>query len=108
MKIRFSESAAADYDDVLGRLYSVNPFAARRFADAVGQSMRRIARYPRMGHRVPEHEQLPIRQFIVEPYRFFYLIDDRKKLVLVVDVWHGAQIPAEPHLPASEPEPAQE
>ena len=109
MKIRFSESAAAVYDYVLGRLYSVNPFAARRFADAVGQSMRRIVRYPRMGHGVPEYAKLPIRQFIVEPYRFFYFIDERKKLVLIVDVWHGAQIPAEPRLPVGrDPEPAHE
>ena len=94
---------------MLGRLYSVNPFAAVRFANAVGQAMRRIARYPRMGHGVPEYPKAPIRQFIVEPYRFFYFIDEQKKRVLVVDVWHGAQLPAEPRLPmGAEPEPARE
>jgi len=105
MKIRFTEPAAEVYDDVLGRLYSVNPFAARRFADAVGKAMRRISRYPRMGHHVPEHATAPIRQFIVEPYRFFYFIDEKKKTVLIVDVWHGAQLPAYPHLPDAAPEP---
>ena len=105
MKVGFSESAALVYDEVLGRLYSVNPFAARRFADAVGQAMRRIARYPRMGHRVPEYDTLPVREFIVEPYRFFYCIDERKKRLLIIDVWHGAQLPTYPQLPASVTEP---
>lgn len=65
--------------------------------------MRRIARYPLMGHRLPEYAQLPLRQFIVEPYQFFYVIDVKQKRVLIVDVWHGAQIPAEPKLPHAGP-----
>ena len=105
MKIRFNESAADVYDEILGRLQSVNPFAMRRFADAVGQSMRRIGRYPRMGHLVPEFSKLPVRQFIVEPYRFFYFIDEKKKTVLIFDVWHGAQLPAYPQLPDATAEP---
>ena len=46
-----------------------------------------------------EFPELSLREFIVEPYRFFYFIDERKKLVWIVDVWHGAQLPTYPRLP---------
>jgi plasmid stabilization system protein ParE len=99
MKVRFSESAAAVYDDAVTRLRAVNRFAAERFADKVGQAVWRIGRYPQSGHFVPEYAKLPVRQFIVEPYRFFYYVDERAKLIRIIDVWHGAQIPAYPNLP---------
>mgnify|MGYP000087131061 CR=1 FL=1 len=84
MKVRFSESAAAVYDDALTRLRVVNRFAAVHFADKVGQAVRRIGRYPHSGHFVPEYEKLPVRQFIVEPYRFFYYVDESAKLIRVI------------------------
>ena len=99
MKVRFSESAAAAYDDALTRIRAANRFAAVRFADKVGQAVRRIGRYPQSGHFVPEYANAPVRQFIIEPYRFFYFIDERIKTIRIIDVWHGAQLPTYPNLP---------
>ena len=45
---------------------------------------------------VPEFPDLPYREVIVEPYRFFYRIEEAT--VWVVAVWHGAQPPEEPHV----------
>lgn len=44
---------------------------------------------------------LPFREVIVNPYRFFY----RRvgKTIWVVGVWHGAQIPIEPKMSAGNP-----
>lgn len=99
MKVRFSESAAAAYDDALTRIRAANRFAAVRFADKVGQAVRRIGRYPQSGHFVPEYANAPVRPFIIEPYRFFYFIDERNKTIRIIDVWHGAQLPTYPNLP---------
>jgi toxin ParE1/3/4 len=109
MKVRLTKEARGKLDDVLDAILSVNPFAARRYRDKIGSSLRRLGRYPRLGHVVPEYPTAQVKQFIVLPYRFFYFIDERERTVWVVDVWHGAQLPAEPRLPAGrEPEPARE
>jgi hypothetical protein len=41
-----------------------------------------------------------VRQILVEPYRFFYIFDQAQRRILIVDVWHVAQLPDEPQLPA--------
>ena len=109
MKVRLTKEAREKLEYVLDAILSVNPFAARRYREKIGSSLRRLGRFPRLGHAVPEHPTAPVKQFIVLPYRFFYFIDEAEQAVWVVDVWHGAQLPAQPRLPAGrEPEPAQE
>jgi plasmid stabilization system protein ParE len=49
---------------------------------------------------VPEFPRPDLRQVIVDPYRFFYTLDEPRKTVWVVAVWHGAQLPAEPLAPS--------
>ena len=53
-----------------------------------------------LGAQAREYAHLSVRQVIVEPYRFFYVIDQAKRTVWIVDVWHGAQLPSELQLPA--------
>jgi plasmid stabilization system protein ParE len=45
---------------------------------------------------VPEFLDLPYREVIVPPYRFFYRL--KEAAVWVVAVWHGAQPPQKPRL----------
>ncbi len=56
--------------------------------------LRRLERYPKSGRLLPEFPELPFREVIVPPYRFFYRLGS--KTVWVVAVWHGAQLPGEP------------
>ena len=100
MRVEFATEALASYSQALTRLHDLNPFAAQRFAERVSKALRRLATFPRSGHFVPEYAALPVRQVLVEPYRFFYYIDERNKRVLIVSMWHGAQLPAQPNLPA--------
>ena len=41
------------------------------------------------GRIIPEFPDLPHREVIISPYRFFYRVE--KKTVWIVAVWHGAQ-----------------
>jgi plasmid stabilization system protein ParE len=100
MKIRFSDDAAAAYAEALAYIYQHNRLAAQHFAARVDKALRRIQTFPRSGHYVPEYPALPLRQFVVEPYRFFYQIDERHRQIIIHDVWHGAPLPAQPDLPA--------
>ncbi len=47
------------------------------------------------GRRLPEFPDLPFREVIVAPYRFFYRV--KEKTVWIVAVWHIAQLPKEPY-----------
>jgi len=56
--------------------------------------LRRLEKFPESGRVIPEFPELPHRELIVAPYRFFYRV--KGKTVWVVAVWHGAQLPGEP------------
>ena len=56
--------------------------------------MRRLEKFPESGRAIPEFPDLPHRELIIAPYRFFYRV--KGKTVWVVAVWHGAQLPGEP------------
>ncbi|MEK6590372.1 MAG: type II toxin-antitoxin system RelE/ParE family toxin, partial [Nitrospinota bacterium] len=51
-----------------------------------------------LGNKVETRQEfpdLPFREVIVVPYRFFYHV--KGKTVWIVAVWHGAQAPKEPN-----------
>ena len=100
MSVEFTAKAAAQYRLAFDRIADANRFASQHFAARLGERLRQIGRFPQSGHFVAEFATLPVRQFIVEPYRFFYEIDERSKVVRIVSVWHGAQLPAQPDLHA--------
>jgi len=98
MKVRYTPEATERFLQVLTDLVAVNPFAADRFARTVERHLSRLAAFPRSGFSVHEFPDLPLREFIVEPYRFFYRVDEARRIVFIVDVWHGAQLPIYPPL----------
>lgn len=70
------------------------PTAAQRFRDRAEEVLRRLERFPQSGRVIPEFPDLPHREVIVPPYRFFYRTAAR--IVWVVAVWHSAQLPRKP------------
>jgi plasmid stabilization system protein ParE len=100
MRVRFSDAAATSLESVLFRIGNADPFALRRFRRRIFASVARIARFPHSGNFVREYPAMPLREFIVEPYRFAYFVDSPRKLVRIVAVWHGAQLPTQPDLSA--------
>ncbi|MEK6776027.1 MAG: type II toxin-antitoxin system RelE/ParE family toxin [bacterium] len=53
-----------------------------------------LRKFPHSGRALPEFPELPFREVIVAPYRFFYRV--KEKTVWIVAVWHGAQLADEP------------
>lgn len=100
MKLRFAPRATAQYTAALVYLTEQNPQAALRYFNTAEAALARLRSFPMLGSYTREYAHLSVRQVIVEPYRFFYVIDQRRNTVWVIDVWHVAQIPDEPQLPA--------
>ena len=89
MKVRFTTSARTQFLRAIVHIRRDNPAAAAAFRRKAEKVLRRLARYPESGRSLPEFPELPHREIIVAPYRFFYRVHE--KTVWIVAVWHGAQ-----------------
>jgi plasmid stabilization system protein ParE len=94
VKVKFTASARDQFLGALQYIRQDNPTAARQFRERAGEVLRRLERFPGSGRAIPEFPELPHREVIVRPYRFFYRVVGQT--VWVVAVWHGAQIPSGP------------
>jgi len=92
--IRFTPSARDQFLAGLAYIRQDNPAAARSFRQKAERTLRRLIDFPLSGRRVPEFPDLPHREVIVPPYRFFYRIQGG--VIWIVAVWHGAQLPESP------------
>jgi toxin ParE1/3/4 len=92
--VRFTPSARAQFLATLAHIRQENPTAASQFRRRAERVLRRLQRFPNSGRVILEFPELPYREVIVAPYRFFYRREG--ETVWVVSVWHGAQLPDEP------------
>jgi toxin ParE1/3/4 len=93
VKVRFTLSARAQFLDGLRFIHRENPPAAA-LRRKVETRLRRLERFPDSGRRIPEFPELPYREIVVNPFRFFYRAQGT--VVWVVAAWHAAQLPDEP------------
>lgn len=94
MKIKFTPSARTQFLSALSYIHNDKPSAAVNFRNHVEKILRRFEDFPESGRIIPEFSELPYREVIISPYRFFYRI--KADVVWIVAVWHGAQLPKEP------------
>ncbi len=94
MKVRFTPAGRKQFLSALAYIHQDSPQAAVEFREKAEQRLRRLESFPESGRVLPEFPDLPFREVIVSPYRFFYKIGE--DAVWVVGVWHGAQLPDKP------------
>jgi plasmid stabilization system protein ParE len=94
LKILFTPSGRAQFLSAVAYIHRENPSAAAAFRDKAAASLARLRKFPESGRVLPEFPDLPFREVIVPPYRFFYRIKD--KTVWIVSCYHSAQIPGSP------------
>jgi plasmid stabilization system protein ParE len=94
VKVKFTPSARNQFLSVLSYIRKDKPSAAITFRNRAEKILRRLEDFPESGRIIPEFPELPYRELIISPYRFFYKIKD--DVVWIVAVWHGAQLPKEP------------
>jgi toxin ParE1/3/4 len=94
VKVRFTPVGRAQFLAALDYVRADNPAAALALRQKAAASLSRLADFPDSGHSLPEFPELPFREIIVAPYRFFYRV--KAGTVWIVAVWHGAQLPDEP------------
>lgn len=94
MKVKFTPSAKAQFLSALSYIRKDKPSAAVNFRNRAEKILRRLEDFPESGRIIPEFPELPYREVIISPYRFFYKI--KVDVVWIVAVWRGAQLPKGP------------
>jgi toxin ParE1/3/4 len=94
VKVRFTPSARIQFLSALAFIRLDSPSAALHFRDRAEKISRRLEEFPESGRVVPEFPELPYREVVISPYRFFYRV--KGDIVWVVAVWNGAQVPEQP------------
>jgi len=94
LKVLFTPTGRRQFLEAIAYIHRENPSAAASFRQKAEEKLSRLKKFPDSGRVLPEFPDLPLRELIVKPYRFFYRVKD--KAVWIVGVWHGAQLPDEP------------
>jgi plasmid stabilization system protein ParE len=94
MRLRFTPTARTQFLEAVEYIHRDKPSAASDFRKRVEKSLKRLIRFPNSGRSLPEFPELPYREVVISPYRFFYRIAG--KTIWIIAVWHGAQLPSEP------------
>jgi len=94
MRVRFTPSGRNQFLSAVAYIFEDRPSAALQFRKKAERALRRLERFPESGRVMPEFPELPYRELIVPPYRFFYRV--KGKPVWSVGVWHSAQWPSKP------------
>jgi toxin ParE1/3/4 len=94
LKILFTPTARAQFLAAVAYIRHENPPAAIAFRDRAATALKRLEKFPESGRTLPEFPDLPFREVIVPPYRFFYRI--KGKTVWIVACYHSARLPQAP------------
>jgi toxin ParE1/3/4 len=89
LRVRFTPSARLQFLEAIVYIKRDKQSAAKSFRKRSEKILRRLEKYPESGRMIPEFPELPHREVVIRPYRFFYRIE--KKTIWIVAVWHGAQ-----------------
>jgi toxin ParE1/3/4 len=84
MKVRFTLSARAQFLSALTYIRRDNPRAAFEFRHRAETVLRRLEEFPDFGRVIPEFPELPYREMVITPYRFFYRV--KRQIVWIVAV----------------------
>ena len=84
VKVRFTPAARAQFLRGLAYIKRDNSSAASRLRNRSEKVLRRLETHPESGRPIPEFPELPHREVIVKPYRFFYRIEGKTVWIVAV------------------------
>jgi toxin ParE1/3/4 len=94
LKVLFTPTGRRQFLEAITYIHRENPSAAVNFCKKAEKKLSRLKKFSESGRLIPEFSDLPFREVIVRPYRFFYKV--KGETVWIIAVWHSAQLPEDP------------
>jgi plasmid stabilization system protein ParE len=94
LRVLFTPTGRRQFLEAVAYIYRNNPSASLSFRNKAEKTLARLKKFPESGRLIPDFSDLPFREVIVRPYRFFYKVKD--EMVWIIAVWHSAQLPEDP------------
>lgn len=90
MRIRWSDIAEADIDQLYDYIARDVPYYAEQFVDRLIEAVGVLQDHPKIGRRAPEAEDREdVRELIFQSYRVIYLLETEQ--VYILTVIHGSR-----------------
>jgi plasmid stabilization system protein ParE len=90
-KFQLHPAAAEDVTEIWQFIADDDPVAAGHFREEILEAIRKLVKFPHMGHKRPDLSSRPLRFHVVRDYLIAYAPDE--KPLLVVAVIYGRRNP---------------
>jgi toxin ParE1/3/4 len=88
-RVAWTTTAAEDLEEIAAYIAEDSPSAASRFVRRTRDAARSLVRLPERGRRVPEAEELDVRELLLGDYRLIYRVES--SAISIVTIAHGAR-----------------
>ena len=92
-RVRFTPSGRAQFLAALQYIAADHPTAVADLRERAVTRLGRLADFPESGRMLPGFPDLPFREVVIAPYRFFHRL---KGDTVWAVAWHGVQLPDAP------------
>ncbi|HEV2694526.1 MAG TPA: type II toxin-antitoxin system RelE/ParE family toxin [Verrucomicrobiae bacterium] len=90
-RIIWSPEALSLLEHLVHSISYDNPAAAVKVGESIIEKVLLLSNFPRMGKIFREARRETLREIPAPPYRIFYEINDVKKQIEIISIWHGAR-----------------
>jgi len=77
LKVLFTPSGRSHFLAAVEYIFRESPAAAVAFRRRAEKVLSRLRKFPQSGRALPEFPDLPFREVILPPYRFFYRVKEK-------------------------------
>ncbi len=89
-KVKWSKDALEDLKQICNFIAQDSLHYARIFNDRIFETVEHLETFPEIGRRVPESDDLRVRELIYKSYRIIYQVkDDFLEIIMVI---HGSRL----------------
>jgi plasmid stabilization system protein ParE len=90
-QIVWTDRARDDLHEIVSYIAADNPEAARRVGMDIYETVALLGSFPLIGPTYPRGFHGNIREIVSWSYRIFYRVNNRRKIVEIITIWHGAR-----------------
>lgn len=90
-RLIWTDTAISDLQDVVKFIALDNPTAGKEVGYNIVNKIETLRDFPFSGRKVPEKEDIRIREICFNPFRLVYEIDEIKKSIYILRIWHSSR-----------------